>query len=399
MSASEPTRPDTGRLDPASTTPHGAETHRDAPHQATPQGAKPAQAHREAQGLRPRRIVVPRLEGTRLEQCLGAALCVLALAVGVWSGLRLRRASDDAEPLPERRAEVASMSPAAKDQLRHQYVRFVALPPEQQQRMRDFDAELATADDAEQLRETLKRFSDWLRTVSLVDRNELVKMAGQPERRVRRVEELSPLSRTDADALDKWIKQLPPRPPFSWWSEADLNRLAGQLSELRQGELARRKSVADKRGLVWGWVQRRRAPTEPGVSPASNDELVRFYTDDLPDESRRKLLAMPREPRNRELRDEYRKFDRKLERFFADDLSDAARQRLSALSPEQRKAELREEYRKFESELKRYFEEELSEAERKRLSALSSEQRDRDLRKLYRQARSRVPTTSSDGQQ
>ncbi len=311
MSASEPTRPDTVGLQPASTTPHGAETHREEARRDTPHdtaskrgGSAPAKSNgAQPDGAPKRRLEPSSLKATRLEQCLGGALCLLALALGVWVGLRVRAASSEADLLPERRTEVAALTPAAKEQLRHQYARFATLPPEQQQRLRDFDVELSAADDGPQLRETLRRYSDWLRTVSLADRNELLKMAGDPERRLHRVKELSPFSPPDANVLDQWVRQTQ---RFGWWREDDLKKLAGRLSELRRSELERQKSISDKWALLRGWVQRRRWSSESRFGAVSNDELVRFYTG-LNDDARRKLLALPREQRNRELREQYRK--------------------------------------------------------------------------------------------
>jgi hypothetical protein len=80
--------------------------------------------------------------------------------------------------------------------------------------------------------------------------------------------------------------------------------LVGELSEVRQAQLARERTTRDKRRLVAWWVYRIRGPAEPRFG---NDELVRFFTNELSDKQRQQLLAMPLEQRNRELREEYRK--------------------------------------------------------------------------------------------
>jgi hypothetical protein len=357
-----------------------------------------------------------RLEATRLEKCLGGALCLVALAGGVWAGLAIHTASARTSSLEERRAEVAAMSAAEKDHLRHQLTRFTSLPPEQQDNLRQLDAELSAADDGEELRSTLRQFSGWLGTVSPTDRNELLKLIGQTEPRVVRVEELSPLSRSDGEVVDEWLKTLtgwgrwslgaggmrrpfgPPPSEGGPVTEADFDALAKAegLSDLRRDELTRQKNNTDKRRLVATWLQRRRSPGEPRFGLVSNDELVRFFSEDLTEASRRRLLAMPVDQRNRELREEHRRFQRKLEQFFAEDLGEEARQRLSALSTEQRSQELRQEYHAFEKELQRYFKEELSKESQKRLSELPAAERDRELRKKFREAKASVEA-SSDG--
>jgi hypothetical protein len=147
-----------------------------------------------------------RLQATRLEKCLGGTACLVALAAGVVAGLLWRRQLDDGELLAQRRAEVAAMSAAEKDQLRVQYRRFSDLPREDQQRLRQLDAELSSAEDAQELRQTLRRYHRWLRTVSLMQSRELVDLSGEPDRKALRVEELSPLSRADAAAVEAWLK-------------------------------------------------------------------------------------------------------------------------------------------------------------------------------------------------
>jgi hypothetical protein len=277
-----------------------------------------------------------------LEKCLGGAACLAALAAGVSAGLMLR-ASDVSAALPERRAEVASLSPAEKDQLRRQYTRFGALSPEQQDHLREFDGQLAEAQDAEALRGTLRRYHEWLRTISASERGELLKLANDPVRKADRVEELSPLSREDAAAIEKWLKDCARARGHLWeeaqlfWgqtllgdrafgdgragpgpakkipgggarlSESEVKALSASLSGRRQAQLAQESSTRGKCRLVLAWWQRRGGAAAPPQGPTSTDELVRFFTDDLKEETRRKLLAMPADQMRRELREEYRK--------------------------------------------------------------------------------------------
>jgi hypothetical protein len=320
------------------------------------------------------------LSPTLREKCLGGAVCLIALAAGVATGMWRLAASAEADSLPERRAGVAARSSTEKDHLRQQYKKFTQdLSPEQRQHLRDFHEQLSSADEADALRRTMRGYQDWLRTLSLSERSELMKLSGQPARKADRVEELSPLSPADAAAVEKWLRRLqdwqrraierpfffgdraadgrrkqPPggasKPPAQFpfgLNDGHFAELAANLSPLRSAELKRAGSVNDKRRRVTSWLQRRPASSEPRLGPGSPDELVDFYLHDLTDEARKnELVALPVDERNRELREEHRKFQADLRRFFDEDLSADARKRLSAMQPDERDLELRKEYRK-----------------------------------------------------
>jgi hypothetical protein len=289
-----------------------------------------AKTHPETIRLEPAAGFDPRrLQASRREKCLGLALCLAALAAGVSAGLLLRAAAARAASLPERREEVASLSAADKDQLRRQYTRFTAMSAEQQDGLRDFNAQLTEAEDAEALSATLSRYHEWLRTISPSDR-ELLRSNGDPDSKAQRVEELSPLAHGEKacaksrfpalteEQLLPWgqglLMERPgnrdsrrPFPKIRGLDEADFERLSASLSELRSAELSREETTGAKRRLVLTWLGRRRNPNESRLGPASTDDLVRFFTDDLTDEQRRRLIALPLDQRNRELRDEFRK--------------------------------------------------------------------------------------------
>jgi hypothetical protein len=331
---------------------------------------------------------------SRLEKYLGVAVCLLALAAGIGAGLWRRSAAADAGSLSERRGELAALSSPEKDQLRRQYTRFNDLSSEQREQLRAFHDELHAADDADALGQTMRQYHDWLRTLSLAERGELLKLAGQPARKADRVAELSPLSPADNTLVERWNRGFSPPKRIdvarlsSPWAggfgldDRDFDRLAASLSPLRSGELKRQAATGDKRRLVLAWLQRRRGPTDARFTPASAEELLEFYTHDSTEESRRKLVAAPVEQRNRELRDEYRKFQGEVGRFSAEDLNGEARKQLADLPPERRDQELRAKYRQYQR-MAAFLSDSLDEEARKYLRDLPKEQRERELRGRY----------------
>jgi hypothetical protein len=262
------------------------------------------------------------------------------LAAGIAVGLYLRSARAAAEPLPQRQAAVLALSPAESDQLRQQHARFFSLSSDDQLRLRALHEQLDAADDGEELRQTLRRYHDWLKTLQPADRAELIELADKPDRRLARVEELQSLSAEDQRVVRDWLRdclkaRVPerilsqwnegsllffarqllaergpgrggwPGPGFTTLTEADLQKLAGQLSPLRREALQREKSLSGKRRVISAWLQRTRGPGEIRPPATTEDELVRHFAETMSEEDRRRLVALPLEERNRQLRDDY----------------------------------------------------------------------------------------------
>jgi hypothetical protein len=72
--------------------------------------------------------------------------------------------------LTERHAWVESLSPTDKIDLRDDFEKFSALPPKQQQALRQFDKQLSEDPNNAQLRRIMQRYYDWLKTLTSVDR-------------------------------------------------------------------------------------------------------------------------------------------------------------------------------------------------------------------------------------
>ena len=72
--------------------------------------------------------------------------------------------------LKDRRAWVEALSPADKSELRKSLERFIAIPTKQQQALRQLDEQLASDPDGPELRRIAQRYYAWLKTLSSVDR-------------------------------------------------------------------------------------------------------------------------------------------------------------------------------------------------------------------------------------
>jgi hypothetical protein len=132
------------------------------------------------------------------------------------------------EMLAARRAEVESLPPEKKNDLRKLYERFQAQPKEEQERLRNFDAELSREPDEARLRAVLASYHNWLPTLSPLERGNLLKMS--PENAIGEIQRLKkeqlrqfarsggsrqgPLSSGDVDRIESWLQD--------WaWSKQD----------------------------------------------------------------------------------------------------------------------------------------------------------------------------------
>ena len=73
----------------------------------------------------------------------------------------------------QRREYLAKMSPQAKDELRAKFEMFEALSPDEQNKLRKLDDELNSEKQEDRLRRVLGRYSDWLKTLLTTERDEL----------------------------------------------------------------------------------------------------------------------------------------------------------------------------------------------------------------------------------
>lgn len=261
-------------------------------------------------------------------------------------------------PIGQRRRLVADMDPEEKEQLRLAAERFRNLAPEERQRIRRLHEELLDAPDADQLEPIVRRYFDWLKTLTPFSRTGLAEMdpkdralwikkrleaerrrqggwrlgdddlmklrkwafeyAAKHEKQFIETfseEERKNLSELRNPRTQRWVvfermmqqwRSADPQKPLPMMNDGELENLRGQLS-LR----ARRRLESAPPAMQWkmaaGWLMQ--GPHRPaafdaprGASAGDDDErLARFFETELNGEQRDWLLSLPPEEMQREL--------------------------------------------------------------------------------------------------
>lgn len=293
----------------------------------------------------------------RANRALGGAIVLLVLG-----GASVGWASDD---LAARRLEIEKMTPAEQQDLLRRQERFATLPTEEQRRLRELQTALDADPHAKQLQQVLKQYHEWLKTLSSSQRAELadlgpadrvaqIKQIMQQQeaarQQFRRAELLSP---KDAQEIVRWIEdilwahrerlvaQMSPqrREAFEHFElprqrrallyfayqqarrtgsggalnvvqQSDIDRLAEELSPGAKEALNQAQGLPAERRIVGGWIgpALHRLETQQAVrkvAPWVDDEIVRFFQNELKRPERERLLKMPREQMVAELRKMY----------------------------------------------------------------------------------------------
>jgi hypothetical protein len=252
-----------------------------------------------------------------------------------------------AEDLADRRLAIARMSPVDQQELLRKQERFLALPAEEQERLRQFQAVIDADPQASRLRSVLVGYHEWLKTLSPSERYGLAEMP--PADRVERIKQIMRrqelerqrelLTSSDKREIVRWledivwqhrdrlIKEMPPdarkrflkesqeeqrrRLPYAAMrsrrdapqreqvDEKDIERLSRQLSAKAKDELAKQPSLQEKRKLVGGWISTAmfdrsrfgRGSRRPSMPPEA--DLVRFFQEELPARDRDELMGLP----------------------------------------------------------------------------------------------------------
>jgi hypothetical protein len=257
-----------------------------------------------------------------------------------------------------RRESLAQLQPHEQQELLRKYERFRAIPPEEQQRLRDLQAQISANPDSQRLHQVLARYHAWLKTITPSQRAALADLP--PDERVAQIkliqrrqedaQRLQPLTREDRGKIRRWIDALIDQHRAElvagiseryrkWFDDADplqkrmalvyiifgrsrddaiesrvtqddINRLAAELSPTARAELDKADTLEAQGKLVRGWIfatLRRYDSWQSGrrENPVVGEELLQFLQNDVPQAERERLLKMPREEMLRELRRMY----------------------------------------------------------------------------------------------
>ncbi len=253
------------------------------------------------------------------------------------------------------RERIAAMDRAKKEQLRRWREQFAALDADEQARLRRLYHDLAAAREPETLHAVALRYYEWLKALPPIARAELVELS--PAERVERIENLLArqsrdrirrLGAEEAQVLGAWLSEvtdqmieaLPESAQARIRQEADSQRRRGALlmflqssrssdgvrrsidQVLGEGDLAElrarlpestrldleRHAIPEQWRIVKGWIPQlvrhrfvRRGPR--GLFSETDERtLVEFFEHELDDAEFDRLLALPAEEMQRELR-------------------------------------------------------------------------------------------------
>ncbi len=276
-----------------------------------------------------------------------ALLLLVALILVAWGRVR---SADERDLLALRRTQLAGFSPAAKNHLARNFERFERLTPEEQARRIDLEAQLAADPQQAELRDTMQRYQQWLKTLSSSRRAELRSLA--IDKRVARVaqlrqaQEVELARRQDQRAMAALVESR----LLSQVSDPGLrDKLAGAPEFARRAVLFRQMGPQGMQELRRDLTPDELAAIEPEVSDSLRQQLQGAGAD----EARQRLVSQ----RLREVRRQLFEGDGlsllawmgqepepELDRFFKDDLTDLQRESLLSLPPDQMRYRLRRLY-------------------------------------------------------
>jgi hypothetical protein len=187
------------------------------------------------------------------------------------------------ESIDERRAWIESneLTAEQKLELRRNFERFAALSTAEQASLRELDRELSTADDREQLASIMRRYTDWLKMLTLAERGALEDRP--PEKKLEEIEK----RKRDWEARMFAAPRLGSLLDFVKRNEAEL--LKKLPPETRDALTKLKEEERDSRG----WRYHSHLAIEVVRNPevmlplVTNNDLQPFI-DRLPDESRLK---------------------------------------------------------------------------------------------------------------
>lgn len=249
-----------------------------------------------------------------------------------------------ADSIEDRQAKLAAMPADAKQQLLVKFERFRQLPPAEKHRLHELHHQIEADPARDELLATLDRYAEWLQTLSAAQRAELMQLPSaerierirqlQRERRELHLPFYRQLSPQDREVVRAWVEKqslsnLPAdrRAEFEQMSDEERRRtlvrsflqrfqpfdpqrrptlaalgevasLIDQLSKPARDEIAQ-ADPPQKLGILSGWVMQ-----SIGMS-ITEQQLRKYFEHDLSPAEQQRLLAMPGDELQRELRRMY----------------------------------------------------------------------------------------------
>jgi hypothetical protein len=240
--------------------------------------------------------------------------------------------------MAQRRAQIEAMTGAQKEVLLGKYERFQKLNEAEQRRLRELDLALITDPEGVELRAILQRYHAWMEKLPGVQRAELSSLPT-----ARRLEQIEKLLQIEA-----------------WQRERNLSRQDLQVMAEWLEQFISKGSPADRQRAILRMLTSRSQPFEPGRAPALNDlmqlreKLSPKARDQLTNagtqQQRQELMALWFRQAMTVLATRYSQAGEgppppeRLQEFFDSEVSKADRDRLLMLPAEEMQGELRRMY-------------------------------------------------------
>lgn len=268
------------------------------------------------------------------------AVCVLAAPLSVQSD---GSATDI-------RKKIHSASAAQTNDLYRREQRFYALSREEQDRLRKLHAQIEKHPQSARLLETLRRYNEWLKTLDPVQQAELQGLA--PGDRIEKIKELRQrddqrlypifnnkrLSESDMRAIVGWLERF----IVSHQDEILAALPTPAKTQIRNADPRQRRFML--RSAYMRGIERRDVPIPGPDEIAELKEMVSDEAREILDrpESKQKILKWFAETGS--LKRVPRVDDDQLRKFYQDDLTEEQRQQVDNMSVDERKFKLRQMY-------------------------------------------------------
>jgi len=128
-----------------------------------------------------------------------------------------------------RREKIESMTPAEKQQLLQREAEFESLSASKQERIRKLHEELQNAPDAEQLRQVMRRYHEWLDALPSYQRAQLLELA--PADRIKRIQEIRNEQRNEQKIANAWRPTSTDFEAISRWQDEFATKYEARLVE------------------------------------------------------------------------------------------------------------------------------------------------------------------------
>ncbi len=203
-------------------------------------------------------------------------------------------ADDDDDILGTRRQHIEQMTEAEKEQLRRRQEQFLALKPEEQQRLRDLHHRLHEHPKAHDLQDVMQRYYHWLSFLPPYQREELLDLP--PEERIKKIRQLLDIQRRmrdkypnpkDIEGLLRWMQR---------YVERNEERLLQAIPAPHRERIAKEDPASRQRILLWGlWLRSHKGRPSFRLTETDRKELL----DGLSEETRRRLADRPADEQER----------------------------------------------------------------------------------------------------